>query len=72
MKKSTFQLAFSLLHESSPEGGSLDVVAPDEKTFEYWTDGINALLGEELDFQASWDSRYRSSVVISSFRVSLR
>ncbi|XP_043214984.1 engulfment and cell motility protein 1-like [Amphibalanus amphitrite] len=46
-KKSTFQLAFSLLYES-PEGGSLDFVAPDGKTFDYWTDGINALLGKKM------------------------
>ncbi|XP_037091395.1 engulfment and cell motility protein 1-like [Pollicipes pollicipes] len=46
-KKSTFQLAFSLLLDS-PDGGSLDFVAPDEKTFDYWTDGINALLGKPM------------------------
>ena len=25
---------------------SLDFVAPDEQVFDYWTDGINALLGK--------------------------
>lgn len=29
----------------SIELGSLDFVAPDEVVFDYWTDGVNALLG---------------------------
>nr|CAG4651644.1 EOG090X02BW [Triops cancriformis] len=46
-KKSIAQLAFSLILDSN-DGGSLDFLAPDEKMFDYWTDGINALLGCEM------------------------
>lgn len=41
------QLAFSLILKSA-EVTSLDFVAPDEQIFDYWTDGINALLKEKL------------------------
>jgi len=40
----TSQYAFSLILDSN-EVGSLDFVAPDQQTFDYWIDGINALLG---------------------------
>jgi hypothetical protein len=43
-RKTTHQLAFSLTLDSV-EMTSLDFVAPDEQVFDYWTDGINALLG---------------------------
>lgn len=43
-KKSTYQLAFSLVLESD-DSGTLDVVAPDTITYDYWVDGINTLLG---------------------------
>jgi len=43
-RKTTHQLAFSLALDSV-EVSSLDFVAPDEQVFDYWTDGINALLG---------------------------
>lgn len=43
-RKTTHQLAFSLILDSV-EVSSLDFVAPDEQVFDYWTDGINALLG---------------------------
>ncbi|XP_065078096.1 engulfment and cell motility protein 1 [Ochlerotatus camptorhynchus] len=46
-KKSTFPLGFSLVTESSDQQ-TLDFVAPDEATFNYWTDGINALLGQPM------------------------
>ncbi|XP_015780997.1 engulfment and cell motility protein 1 [Tetranychus urticae] len=46
-KKSTFALAFSLTSESF-QGEPLNFVAPSEKVFDYWTDGINALLGNEM------------------------
>ncbi|KAL1403921.1 hypothetical protein pipiens_001749 [Culex pipiens pipiens] len=46
-KKSTFPLGFSLVTESSDQQ-TLDFVAPDETTFNYWTDGINALLGAAM------------------------
>lgn len=36
-------MAFSLTLEGM---SSLDFIAPDEKVFDYWTDGINALLGK--------------------------
>lgn len=41
------QLAFSLILKSA-EMTSLDFVAPDEQIFDYWTDGINALLKEKM------------------------
>lgn len=44
-RKTTHQLAFSLILDSV-EVSSLDFVAPDEQVFDYWTDGINALLGK--------------------------
>ncbi|XP_072939230.1 engulfment and cell motility protein 1 [Epargyreus clarus] len=40
-------LAFSLILKSV-EVPSLDFVAPDEQIFDYWTDGINALLKEKM------------------------
>lgn len=40
-------LAFSLILKSA-EVTSLDFVAPDEQIFDYWTDGINALLKEKM------------------------
>jgi engulfment/cell motility protein 1 len=43
-RKTTHQLAFSLTLDSV-EVTSLDFVAPDEQVFDYWTDGLNALLG---------------------------
>ena len=47
-RKTTHQLAFSLILDSV-EVTSLDFVAPDEQVFDYWTDGINALLGKFND-----------------------
>lgn len=47
-KKSTFQLAFSLIPESETNE-VLNFVAPDEKTFDYWIDGLNALLNLEMN-----------------------
>lgn len=44
--KSTASLAFSLIPDSDQE--PLNFVAPNEKTFDYWTDGINALLGKKM------------------------
>ena len=46
-KKTTFELAFSLVPESDTNE-VLNFVAPDEKTFDYWIDGLNALLGKEM------------------------
>lgn len=46
-RKACHQLAFSLALEVV-DLQSLDCVAPDELTFAYWTDGINALLGNRL------------------------
>lgn len=43
-KKTTSQYPFSLMLDSN-DVGSLDFVAPDQQTFDYWVDGINALLG---------------------------
>lgn len=46
-RKITPPLAFSLMLKSS-EITSLDFVAPDEQIFDYWTDGVNALLKEKM------------------------
>ncbi|XP_014212100.1 engulfment and cell motility protein 1 [Copidosoma floridanum] len=43
-RKTTHQLAFSLILDSV-DVASLDFVAPDEQVYDYWADGINALLG---------------------------
>jgi engulfment/cell motility protein 1 len=42
---STQQLAFSLTLDSA-EMTPLHFVAPDDMVYDYWVDGINALLGE--------------------------
>ncbi|XP_049868294.1 engulfment and cell motility protein 1 [Pectinophora gossypiella] len=46
-RKINAHLAFSLILKSN-EVTSLDFVAPDEQVFDYWTDGINALLKEKM------------------------
>ncbi|CAG9785776.1 unnamed protein product [Diatraea saccharalis] len=46
-RKINLHLAFSLILKSA-EVTSLDFVAPDEQIFDYWTDGINALLKEKM------------------------
>lgn len=46
-RKNAGNLAFSITLDSM-ENTTLDFVAPDETTFHYWTDGINALLGQEM------------------------
>lgn len=46
-RKTTHQLAFSLILDSA-ESSNLDFVAPDEAVYDYWVDGINALLGMYL------------------------
>ncbi|KAF2898873.1 hypothetical protein ILUMI_07301 [Ignelater luminosus] len=46
-RKSSHHLAFSLALEGV-DLQSLDCVAPDELTLAYWTDGINALLGQRM------------------------
>ncbi|XP_065332151.1 engulfment and cell motility protein 1 [Cloeon dipterum] len=48
-KKAASQLAFSLILESqSVEPTTLDFLAPDELVFDYWTDGVNSLLGKPM------------------------
>ncbi|XP_071549346.1 engulfment and cell motility protein 1 isoform X2 [Panulirus ornatus] len=49
-KKNTYHLAFSLILESNNvnENNSLDFVAPDEMVFNYWLDGVNALLRQRM------------------------
>lgn len=45
-RKTTHQLAFSLIKDPVEASASnLNFVAPDETTYDYWVDGINALLG---------------------------
>ena len=46
-KKSTFSLAFSLIPDAEQEA-PLNFVAQNEHIFDYWVDGINALLGLEM------------------------
>ncbi|VVC33419.1 PH domain-like,Pleckstrin homology domain,Armadillo-like helical,ELMO domain,Armadillo-type [Cinara cedri] len=46
-RKSTHQLAFSLTLDSV-EMTPLYFVAPDEMVYDYWIDGINALLGNKM------------------------
>lgn len=46
-RKSAVNLAFSITFDSM-DHSTLDFVAPDEMSFNYWTDGINALLGQEM------------------------
>lgn len=46
-RKISPQLAFSLMLKSA-ELTSLDFVAPDEQVFDFWTDGLNALLKEKM------------------------
>lgn len=45
--KTTHQLAFSLILDSV-DVSSLDFVAPDDQIYDYWTDGLNALLGNKM------------------------
>ncbi|KAK2707691.1 hypothetical protein QYM36_015400 [Artemia franciscana] len=46
-KKMTHPYVFSMVLDT-PEPSTLDFVAPDEQTYEYWLDGINALLDRPL------------------------
>ncbi|TMW51271.1 hypothetical protein DOY81_003657 [Sarcophaga bullata] len=46
-RKCAVNLAFSITFDSM-DHATLDFVAPDETVFYYWTDGINALLGQEM------------------------
>lgn len=39
-------LAFSIMLDGEPH--SLDFIAPDQRAFDYWTDGINCLLGNPM------------------------
>lgn len=47
IKKIAHQLAFSITIDSV-DMRSLDFVAADDQVFNYWTDGINALLGNKM------------------------
>lgn len=46
-RKSAINLGFSITFDNM-DHATLDFVAPDESTFYYWTDGINALLGQPM------------------------
>nr|CAG4635321.1 EOG090X02BW [Artemia franciscana] len=52
-KKMTHPYVFSMVLDT-PEPSTLDFVAPDEQTYEYWLDGINALLGRLDAHSSSW------------------
>uniref|UniRef100_U5ELH0 Putative regulator of rac1 required for phagocytosis and cell migration n=1 Tax=Corethrella appendiculata TaxID=1370023 RepID=U5ELH0_9DIPT len=47
-RKSVINLGFSITSEVTSDQQTLDFVAPDETTFNYWTDGINALLVQPM------------------------
>jgi len=53
-KRTMSTYAFSLQLESEPS--ELDFIAPDEKVFDVWTDGINALLGQPLASKTAMDN----------------
>lgn len=60
MKKPSIDLAFSILYESDHDD-YLNFVAVDQKTFCYWTDGINALLKATMtseEFTKDFDILY--------------
>lgn len=46
-RKSAVNLGFSITFDNM-DNATLDFVSPDEQTFNYWTDGINALLGQPM------------------------
>lgn len=46
-RKSALNLGFSITFDSM-DNGTLDFVAPDETVYNYWTDGINALLSQPM------------------------
>ncbi|XP_055376540.1 engulfment and cell motility protein 1 [Condylostylus longicornis] len=46
-RKSVGNLCFSIVFDNM-DLATLDFVAPDEKTFSYWTDGINALILQDM------------------------
>lgn len=46
-RKSALNLGFSITFDNM-DHSTLDFVAPDETIFNYWTDGINALLGQPM------------------------
>lgn len=48
MKKTTVDLAFTIVHMSDHED-FLNFVAIDQKTFCFWVDGLNAILKNELN-----------------------
>lgn len=48
LKKASVDLAFTIVHESDHED-YLNFVAIDQKTFCYWTDGLNALLKNDMN-----------------------
>ena len=47
-KKSTSDTAFSLIPKADQDE-PLNFVAPSDKTFDYWTDGLHALLHQEME-----------------------
>lgn len=53
-KRTLATYAFSLQLESEPS--ELDFIAPEEKVFDVWTDGINALLGQPLASKTAADN----------------
>lgn len=48
--KKSAAMFFSIAYENEATGPmkSLEFVAPDENAFDYWTDGVNALLGQPM------------------------
>ncbi|KAJ9590715.1 hypothetical protein L9F63_016231, partial [Diploptera punctata] len=50
-------LSFSILLDEEPH--NLDFVAPDQKAFDYWTDGINCLIGQPMT-SASKEAEFKT------------
>jgi len=62
-KKTTAQLAFSLLLETN-DMTSLDFVAPDQQIYDYWVDGINILLGNNMN---SKEAAHDTEVILAMY-----
>lgn len=67
MKKTTVDLAFSIVYESDHED-HLNFVSIDQKTFCYWTDGLNALIKNPM----SSEEFQRDLQLLSKIEVKMR
>lgn len=67
MKKSTIDLAFSIVFESDHED-HLNFVASDQKTYSYWTDGLNVLLKNNM----TSDEFHKDLQILSKIELKMR